>query len=223
MSGPPSSRPIAKRHQSFMAAAVLPGENPEEFAALFDEVWSDCRPVGPVEQSLVRGIASFLWRKRRLGIFRIAEAARKEYGEFFKDGDLEAGAMSASHHRLEKRQRSLERLAKSRELLEQVKPDIVAFGLNIDKLEKQVGIDPQASRAASAETTERKLAKEETETQFAILGDLISPECFIQELELRERLDAAIERAFDRLIRYQTRRITGLVVDRRPRNGLRAK
>jgi hypothetical protein len=206
-----------------MAAVVLPGEKPEEFTALFDEVWSDCRPVGPVEQSLVGGIASFLWRKRRLGIFRIAEAARKEFGEFFKDGDLEAGAMSASHHRLEKQKRSLERLVKSRELLEQVKPDIVAFGLNIDELEKHVGIDPQASRAASAETSDRKLAKEDTEIQFAILGDLISPECFIQELELRERLDAGIERAFDRLIKYQTRRITGLVVDRRPRNGARSK
>jgi hypothetical protein len=222
MSGPVSSRSISKRHQSFMATAVLPGEDPEEFAALLDEVWSDCRPVGPVEKSLVSDIASFLWRKRRLGIFRIAEAARKEFGEFFKDGDLEACAMSVSHHRLEKQQRSLERLVKSRELLGQLKPDILASGLRIDDLEKQVGIDPQASRAASAETTERKLAKENTETQFAILGDLISPECFIQELELRERLDVAVERAFDRLNKYQTRRISGWVVDRRRRNGLRA-
>src|SRR6266568_6231724 len=115
LSSPSSSRPISKRHQSFMAAAVLPGENPEEYTALFNEVWSDCKPVGPVEQSLVGGIASFLWRKRRLGIFRQAEAARKEFGACFADGDLAAGTANASHQRLEKEKRSLELISKLRE------------------------------------------------------------------------------------------------------------
>jgi len=50
---------------------------------------------------------------------------------------------------------------------------------------------------------------EEAEIHFAILGDLISPECYLQELELIERLDAGIERAFDRLAKYQARRKSG--------------
>src|SRR6266567_183288 len=215
MSIPSSSRSISKRHQSFMAAALLPGEDLKEFSALFDRLWLDWRPVGPIEQSLIKDIAYFLWRKGRLGIFRVAEAARKEFGEFFADGDLEAGGLRASHHRMQKQQASL-RLLKSREFLEEVKPKFRDSGLRLDEIEKQIGTDPEASRDAAADTVERQLAKDRTETEFAVLGDLISPECFIQELELRELLDAAIERALDRLSKCQARRISGSVVGRRP-------
>ncbi|TMJ26324.1 MAG: hypothetical protein E6G88_15920 [Alphaproteobacteria bacterium] len=207
-----------------MAAAVLPGENPEEYTALFNEVWSDCKPVGPVEQSLVGGIASFLWRKRRLGIFRQAEAARKEFGACFADGDLAAGTANASHQRLEKEKRSLELISKLREgrhELDEIKNGFSELGSNLDEIERKVGIDPEASRAAAAEASETKIAQQQTENQFAFLGDLITPECFLQELELRERLDAAIERAFDRLVKYQKRRISGFEIDRRrPQSGL---
>jgi hypothetical protein len=218
-----SNGSISKRHQSFAATAVLPGEDPKEFSALFDEIWGDLRPRGPLERSLAREIASLLWRKGRLGIFRVAEAARKEFGEFFADGDLEAGGLRASHHRMQKQQASLERLLKSREFLEEVKSKFRDSGLRLDEIEKQIGTDPEASRDAAADTVERQLAKDRTETEFAVLGDLISPECFIQELELRERLDAAIERALDRFHKCQAIRISGSVVGRRPPQGGRGR
>jgi hypothetical protein len=117
----PSNRPITRRHHSFPGGAVFPGEDPNEFEALIDELWSDLKPRGALEQSLVADIASWTWRKSRLGVFQVAEAARKEFGECFADGDIEAGALRASQQRMQKEQRSLERRVKAVEFLEEVK------------------------------------------------------------------------------------------------------
>src|SRR5262249_53133303 len=222
-----SNQSIVKRHQSFPAGAVFPGEDPKEFEALFDQLCSDLKPVGRVEHSLVADIACAIWRKSRLDVFRAAEAARKEFGECFADGDLEAGAFRAFHQRIEKEQRSLERRVEEAKFLKEIKPkfadldDIIETVKNsLRKVKEQNGIDSSASRPPRADAVEQDLAKQREAHQFAILGDLITPECFIQELEFKERLDEAIERALDRLAKYQARRISGSTVDwRGPRRG----
>src|SRR5262249_47488803 len=217
-----SNQSIAKRHQSFPGRAILPGEDRKQFEALFDELWSDLNPSGPVERSLVVDVAYLTWRKSRLDVFRAAEAARKEFGECFADGDLEAGAFRAFQLRREKEQRSLERRVEEAKFLDEIKPkfadldDIVeTLQDSLRKLNEQNGIDSSASRPPSADAVEQDLAKQREAHQFAILGDLITPECFIEELEFKERLDEAIERAVDRLAKYQARRISGSTVDRR--------
>jgi hypothetical protein len=217
-----SNRYIAKRHQSFPAGAVLPGEDPKEFEALFRELRGDLKPSGRVEHLLVADIASLIWRKSRLGVFRVAEAARKEFGECYADGDIEAGALLASARRMEKEQLSVERSMKKTEFLEQMKPKDVALDDAIQKLQssiqelkKQNGIDPQSSPPLDAESVEQELAKQREADLFAILDDLITPECFMQEIEFKEHLDEAIDRALDRLIEYQARRISGSTVERR--------
>ena len=58
---------------------------------------------------------------------------------------------------------------------------------------------------------EKRAKADEAEIHFALLGDLISPDCYVQELELIERLDVGIERALDRLAKYQARRKSGFL------------
>jgi len=221
-----SNQPIAKRHESFPASAVLPGEDRKEFEALFDDLWRDLKPSGPVEGALVADVASLVWRKQHLSVFQAAQAARREFGECFADGDVEAGAFRASQQRMEREQRNLERRVKEAEFIEEIKPQFVAFSAAIQKIEKsahdllkQNGIEP-ASRPEPEQAAAQELAKQREAYQYAILSDLITPDCFIQELEFKERLDKAIKHALDRLAKYQARRISGSTVDRRrPRRG----
>ena len=45
---------------------ILPGENPAEFHALFDELCHDHQPVGILEMTLLERVAIAMWRQRRL-------------------------------------------------------------------------------------------------------------------------------------------------------------
>jgi hypothetical protein len=212
-----ASRPPSRRHQSFAAGAVFPGEDPEEFKALYQQLCGDLRPVGRLEISLVVDIATYQWRKDRLNTFHEAERARRELGEFFADGDLEVGLRSVWLHREQQQLHRAECLLKSHELAEQLKQQLRNDDPNFDEIPKHFNMKPETARTAAAKAFERDEAKDRTETQLAALGDVITPECFLQELEFRQRLDAAIERSLDLLIKYQARRISALPVSRRTR------
>ena len=45
---------------------LLEGENPDDYQSLLDDLLSQLRPVGTLEQALVEKIAVILWRQRRL-------------------------------------------------------------------------------------------------------------------------------------------------------------
>src|SRR5262249_23071986 len=119
------------------------------------------------------------------------------------------GAFRASEEGMEREQRSLERRVKEAEFIEEIKPQFVAFSAAIQKIEKsahdllkQNGMEP-ASRPEPEQAAAQELAKQREAYQYAILSDLITPDCFIQELEFKERLDKAIEHALDRLAHHQ--------------------
>jgi hypothetical protein len=221
MSRPPSSLAVPTQHQSFPAGPVLPGEDPEEFLIFRRQLRDELRPVGSIERSHFSTIAHLLWRKDRLGVFRVAEQARLEFSEFFSDGDIFAGTLRALQHRLEKDVLRLERFVKAREFGKETKKAMPELSPELDEIEKSVvpGADQEVHSAKVHADVEQELAKERTENQFAILGDLISPGCFLQELEFRERLDAALERAFERLARCQARRLSEWRGRRRSRWG----
>ena len=67
------------RRELYIASAVLPLESPNQFAALFDELCQELKPVGRLEEDQVAMIAKLLWRKHRLKIFRDAGQARAEF------------------------------------------------------------------------------------------------------------------------------------------------
>jgi hypothetical protein len=67
----------ALKHAGYSAIGLLPGEDPVAFAKLHQGLRAEHCPDGPLEEDTVRDIARYMWRKRNLAIFRIAEAARE--------------------------------------------------------------------------------------------------------------------------------------------------
>jgi hypothetical protein len=55
----------AVKHGLSAEHVVIPGEDPEEFAALFRGLQEHCRPVGPVEERRVEEIAFCTWLRHR--------------------------------------------------------------------------------------------------------------------------------------------------------------
>jgi hypothetical protein len=57
--------PNAIQHGVFSGTAILPGEDPKEFAALFYNLIVEWEPDGPTEEDAVLSLAKCMWRKRR--------------------------------------------------------------------------------------------------------------------------------------------------------------
>jgi hypothetical protein len=68
-------KPNALKHGAYSTAEVLPWEDREEFEKLHRDLVDRYRPAGPLQEDCIRGIASYLWRKRRIQKKRQIEAA----------------------------------------------------------------------------------------------------------------------------------------------------
>jgi hypothetical protein len=55
----------AVQHGLLARDAVLPGEDADAFEDLWNEVWAELSPVGPIEELLVERIINSIWRLRR--------------------------------------------------------------------------------------------------------------------------------------------------------------
>jgi hypothetical protein len=55
----------AIRHGLLARDAVLPGEDADAFEKLWNEVWTELSPVGPIEELLVERVVNAMWRLRR--------------------------------------------------------------------------------------------------------------------------------------------------------------
>jgi len=55
----------AIRHGLLARDAVLPGEDSDAFEELWNEVWAELSPVGPIEELLVERAINAMWRLRR--------------------------------------------------------------------------------------------------------------------------------------------------------------
>jgi hypothetical protein len=58
-------QPNACKHGIFSRLAILPGENPKEFAALYTTLFQELKPSGATEEDAVLSIANTMWRRRR--------------------------------------------------------------------------------------------------------------------------------------------------------------
>jgi hypothetical protein len=67
----------ALKHGGYSATGLLPGEDRAAFEKLHRDLQAELRPDGPFEEDIVADIARWMWRKKNLNTFRIAEAARK--------------------------------------------------------------------------------------------------------------------------------------------------
>jgi hypothetical protein len=69
----------ALKHGGYSATGLLPGEDRAAFEKLHQDLQAELCPQGPFEEDTVADIARWMWRKKNLNTFRIAEAARKHH------------------------------------------------------------------------------------------------------------------------------------------------
>ena len=72
LAGKTRSRLNAVRHGLTATQAMLPGEDPSEFAGLRSAMFASIKPEGALENQLVERAASLVWRMRRVPAFEVA-------------------------------------------------------------------------------------------------------------------------------------------------------
>ena len=65
LKGKAAVRLNAIRHGLLARDAVLPGEDSDAFEELWNEVWAEFSPIGPIEKLLVERAINAMWRLRR--------------------------------------------------------------------------------------------------------------------------------------------------------------
>jgi hypothetical protein len=195
--------PILKR-EGFVAAGVLPGEDPKEFEDLLAEVVNDLQLEGEVQLRIGLVITCYLWRLNNLEIFDKAQRARAKYGKYFKNASRlgwRVAQLAILSHMEGDRLREMALKKEERELIklfneasEQMAPmnsnkaaaDVsVADKMKAMQLVKQLRFEPEAIP---------DLERVQVDSDLAELGDLLTAERFTAELEMQERLCACISR-----------------------------
>ena len=67
----------ALKHGAYSNTELLPGEDSGAFEQLHRDVKAELCPDGLLEQDIVAGIATCMWRKNHLDTLRRAQGARK--------------------------------------------------------------------------------------------------------------------------------------------------
>jgi len=187
--------PKSPRLDLYAQSAVLPTESPAEFAAHFQELRQELKPVGLLEESQVAVIAQLLWRKHRLSLFHDAAQAR----EFMR-------LQKAILRRENKARRMVTQLQEKQEKLDPANAELRDEKILVatHELIKQMG---ERDEEAGLTTPEPTTADDEEQ---AALRD-VTIGGYTNDLELMQRLDAAIEAALVLFEKYQRRRMTGSV------------
>ena len=72
-----NSLPSALKHGAFSEILILPGEDPQEFEKLKNELFAEYKPSGISEERVMMAIARAFWQERRLVLFQHAAACTR--------------------------------------------------------------------------------------------------------------------------------------------------
>ena len=105
------ARMSALKHGFQAEHVVIPGEDPEEFEALFRGLEEHYQPVGLVEGLLVERIAHWNWHLQRVSLIETA-IMRKEH--FSLEGERAHDEMNRAHYEIGRVRREMEQLVRGR-------------------------------------------------------------------------------------------------------------
>jgi hypothetical protein len=71
----------ALKHGGYSTTTLLPGEDPASFKKLHQALIAELAPSGELEKDIVAAMARFVWRRKNLLTFRLAEFSRKRLSE----------------------------------------------------------------------------------------------------------------------------------------------
>jgi hypothetical protein len=158
----------ALKHGGYSATELLPGEDRVAFEKLHRDLISEHCPVGPLQEDTVFDIARWMWRKRNLKTFRIAQAARE------RNAAIRSEVIPSTTPAL---------------------PSFSLFGL------KQDWTPPDPEEVKEATDAAEAIAQDELGEVYKLveMGDLATVTQMYAELEVEERLNAAIDKLLKRL------------------------
>jgi len=197
-------RPNAEKHAIFSATAIVPGEDPSEFAALHSALIEEWMPDGASEDDAVLTIAKCVWRKRRVQRFIEVQLLKNLCDPGHPSFDEELGLSTFA-------------------AIMSGNPDAAFFEEHAWRCLRPDKIDylKQKFPRSKYETTEKwaqaivdeinsvMLPPSEAPDPLAATAALYSSaatlawDAFKQELALDERLDAMIDQAVKRLIQIK--------------------
>jgi hypothetical protein len=178
----------SRRRDLYAESAVLLSENPHQFAAFFDELCRELKPVGLLEEDQVATIAQLLWRKHRRQIFRSAEQA---LADFRRKDELEAKALIFARYLEEEEEDKLSPGETRAEGIEEsAKENRVSASSGETRSQgvEQSAEEEEKLSAYLAEVEKEMSEKRAEEKEQAALRD-VTPERYIEHLEMIERLE----------------------------------
>jgi len=187
----------ALSHGAFSGALILPDEDPEEFKELHDGLIREHRPEGPTENDAVLDIAKCFWRKRRLTRYHERKVARAAENQKVLD-----------HERLEKAENLRRFLSDAKAgVLPEISPDVLvarfgpAFALSIQsRVPRSVVSTNEAYKRLLVGILATDFNKAGDPHRQPELEEQFSSEAFAaSEIDIEERLNAQIEKAFRRI------------------------
>jgi hypothetical protein len=200
-SGP---RPLnAWKHGGYSNLGVLPGEDPQEFERLHQSLIDEYMPSGPSECDMVMSLARYMWRKSRLTIYGQATKARKFWGDVFagaSETETELALVQRACSETAAFQKQLPLIEELRKWRREAEPQTV-------ELNKQLIAYANLDKKQLIEV----ILRTRVESELARLGDQITVETLIEEIDLDERLEKRIERLTKRLVQLKAeKQILGL-------------
>jgi hypothetical protein len=180
----------AFKHGGYSNLRLLPGENFDEFKALCRALETELGPQGYSELDVVTEIAFCTWRRARLHIYFEAAAARQKYAAFF------AGRDDPSWDEHQQYLKFAQRYC-------QASLDVVQMSEKLAKAQKDLAASNEEVVAAAEKVfkvdVKKLMAEEDVTLTLASLGEQVTPETLMQEIDLYNRLEARIERLLKRL------------------------
>jgi hypothetical protein len=161
----------ALKHGAYSVTGVLPGESQADFEKLHRDLISEHAPAGVHEKHIVLKMAHLIWRDKNLGTLRIVPHVEERYSAILQ-----------------------EKLSTIKE-----KPPADAFLA-------AYGPEPESEEYRQAAAESRRAAEDQArnelgdEYELIKIGEAATFDGLIKELEIRERLEAAIARCLKQLL-----------------------
>jgi hypothetical protein len=202
--------PNALKHGGFSNLTVLPGEDKTKFVKLLEELTLEFKPSGAFEEDQVFTLAKLMWRRRNLGIYQRAEAARAEWGPYLvEDPHPQLVVDLALKSRLLAIAEQFTAKFSNEEALEneaKFMPAVREVALATKNLLAAVDADTSTKTDSSkglGDFVSKNIDDFTFDFRLALQGDEITPEKLIRELEVDARLDAMIDRVLKRLMQLK--------------------
>ena len=198
----------ALKHGAFAKAAILPGENQQEFDELHSALIEEWTPCGPTEEEAVLSIAKCIWRKRRVQNFLRTQALESRIDPNHVAYDAASMLASFSAY-IEK---APESFATNLSALRESAAEHLLRTCPRDKFKTKSDF----VAAVQKEITDVLLPAAARDSRFdpewplTDSAHILGQDIFKQELALDERIDAIIDRAIKRLI--QTKAVKQMLV-----------